>query len=55
VEVDCGPGPSVGNTLVTRLPDGADDREPACRVGVDADVDGVVSFVVDRVTSLDAR
>jgi pyrimidine-specific ribonucleoside hydrolase len=51
VEVDCGPGPSVGNTLVTRLTSGA--REPGCRVAVDADNDAVVSFVVDRVTSLD--
>ena len=50
VEVDCGPGPSVGNTLVTRVPD-----QSACRVAVDADVDGVVRFVVDRVTSLDTR
>lgn len=50
VEVDCGPGPSVGNTLVTRL-----TSESACRVAVDADAAGVVSFVVDRVTSLDTR
>jgi inosine-uridine nucleoside N-ribohydrolase len=54
VEVDYGPGPSVGNTLVTRLP--ADAPEPAaCRVAVDADADSVVNFVVDRVTSLDSR
>jgi len=55
VEVDCGPGPSVGNTLVTRIPEGTSDaQQPACRVAVDADADRVVSFVVDRVTSLDS-
>jgi pyrimidine-specific ribonucleoside hydrolase len=56
VEVDYGPGPSNGNTLVTRLPDGgAGAGEPACRVAVDVDARGVVGFVLDRVTSLDAR
>lgn len=52
IEVDYGPGPSDGNTLVTRL--SAEVEGSACRVAVDADVDGVVNFVVDRVTSLDA-
>jgi pyrimidine-specific ribonucleoside hydrolase len=61
VEVDCGPGPSVGNTLVTRLPEGGAGTggdaagEPACRVAVDVDAGAVVGFVLDRVTSLDAR
>jgi pyrimidine-specific ribonucleoside hydrolase len=56
VEVDCGPGPSVGNTLVARLPErtsAASAHEPACRVAVDVDAAAVVSFVVDRVSSLD--
>lgn len=58
VEVDCGPGPSVGNTLVTRLPEGgvagaAGDR--ACRVAVDVDARGVVDLVLDRVTGLRAH
>jgi pyrimidine-specific ribonucleoside hydrolase len=66
VEVDCGPGPSVGNTLVTRPTEsgaganGVDEaggeaaQEPGCRVAVDIDAGGVVGFVLDRVTSLDA-
>jgi pyrimidine-specific ribonucleoside hydrolase len=49
IEVDYGPGPSVGNTLVSLHPE-----VPAGRVAVDADSAAVVGFVVDRVTSLDA-
>jgi pyrimidine-specific ribonucleoside hydrolase len=61
VEVDYGPGPSDGNTLVTRLPEGGarpgghSAGELACRVAVDVDAGAVVGFVLDRVTSLDAR
>jgi pyrimidine-specific ribonucleoside hydrolase len=54
VEVDYGPGPSRGNTLVRLAGAGGPDVSPV-RVAVDADPAEVVRFVVERVERLDAR
>jgi inosine-uridine nucleoside N-ribohydrolase len=52
VEVDTGYGPSRGSTAVDLH--GRLGVPPNAEVAVDADVSGLVSFIVDRVTSLPA-
>ncbi len=54
VEVDYGPGPSRGNTLV-RLAAAAGPDDSPVRVAVDVDPADVVRFVVERVERLDVR
>jgi pyrimidine-specific ribonucleoside hydrolase len=50
VEVDTGPGPSRGNTLVDLK--GQLDGRAVVQVAVDAEPAAVVGFIVDRVSSL---
>jgi pyrimidine-specific ribonucleoside hydrolase len=53
VEVDYGPGPSCGNTLV-RLAEAGEPEGSCVRVAVDIDPAEAVRFVVERLERLDA-